>query len=73
MVKLYDVRTLRALPPISFAAGAAFVCLHPKESSKVVIASAQGVLQVIDMSQGSSTDFQQVGHVVVTVCIHLIL
>lgn len=67
MVKLYDVRTLRALPPISFAAGPAFACLHPRDSSKVIVASAQGVLQVIDMSQGASTEFQQVSAVVTNI------
>ncbi|CAK9784309.1 putative subunit of the Pan2p-Pan3p poly(A)-ribonuclease complex [Cutaneotrichosporon oleaginosum] len=58
LVRLYDTRTLRALPPISFSAGPAFVLLHPSDSSKVVIASQSGMLQVADMS-ASSNEFQQ--------------
>lgn len=53
LVRLYDIRTLRALPPVSFPSGPAFVRLHPSESSKLVIASQQGVLQTYDTSIGA--------------------
>lgn len=60
LVRLYDVRTLRPLPPISFPAGPGFVRLHPSDPSKLVIASQQGMLQTVDMSQGSdSSTFTQ--------------
>lgn len=58
LVRLYDTRTLRALPPISFASGPAFVNLNPSDPSKLVIASQQGMLQVADMST-SANEFQQ--------------
>jgi PAB-dependent poly(A)-specific ribonuclease subunit 2 len=54
-VRLYDIRTLRALPPISFPSGPSFVRLHPSDSSKLVIASQQGVLQTYDMSLGADS------------------
>ena len=59
LVRLYDIRTLRALPPISFPAGPAFAVLHPTDPSKLVISSQQGMLQVIDMASGSSGSFAQ--------------
>lgn len=59
MVKLYDVRTLRALPPISFPSGPAFCLLHPTDSSKVIISSQTGLLQVIDMSGSTNNQYQQ--------------
>ncbi|ORX33274.1 ubiquitin carboxyl-terminal hydrolase-domain-containing protein [Kockovaella imperatae] len=59
LVRLYDVRTLRALPPISFPAGPAFAVLHPSDPSKLVISSQQGMLQAIDMASGSSGAFVQ--------------
>lgn len=57
-VRLYDTRTLRALPPISFPAGPAFVLLNPSDPSKLVIASQQGMIQVADTSTGTN-EFQQ--------------
>ncbi|WVR04297.1 PAB-dependent poly(A)-specific ribonuclease subunit PAN2 [Kwoniella sp. DSM 27419] len=60
LVRIYDVRTLRPLPPISFPAGPAFVLLHPSDSSKVIISSQQGMLQTVDMTVGSAgSTFQQ--------------
>ncbi|WVQ97692.1 PAB-dependent poly(A)-specific ribonuclease subunit PAN2 [Kwoniella sp. CBS 9459] len=60
LIRLYDVRTLRPLPPISFTAGPAFVLLHPTDSSKIVISSQQGMLQVVDIALGSTgSTFQQ--------------
>lgn len=57
-VRLYDTRTLRALPPISFPAGPAFVLLNPTDPSKLVIASQQGMIQVADLSSNTN-EFQQ--------------
>ncbi|WWD08075.1 hypothetical protein V865_006185 [Kwoniella europaea PYCC6329] len=60
LVKIYDIRTLRPLPPISFPAGPAFALLHPTDPSKLVISSQQGMLQTVDMSTGSTGSmFQQ--------------
>lgn len=58
LVKLYDTRTLRPLPPISFSSGPAFVMLNPLEPSKLVIAGQQGMVQVADISTGTN-EFQQ--------------
>jgi PAB-dependent poly(A)-specific ribonuclease subunit 2 len=56
LIRLYDIRTLRPLPPVSFPAGPGFCRLHPSDSSKLVIASQQGMLQTYDMAQGSDSN-----------------
>lgn len=58
LVRLYDIRTLRALPPISFASGPSFVLLSPTDSTKMVIAGQQGMIQSHDMTTGHN-EFQQ--------------
>lgn len=40
----------RALPPLGFPAGAAFVRMHPKMSASAIIASQAGQFQVIDIN-----------------------
>ena len=59
LVRLFDVRTLRALPPISFPSGSAFALLHRTDPSRLFISSQQGILQAVDMAAGSSSNFQQ--------------
>ena len=58
-VRVYDIRTLRPLPPVPFPAGPAFCVLHPSDQSKMIIASAQGSVQLADISTGSAGAFQQ--------------
>ncbi|KAK4684555.1 PAB-dependent poly(A)-specific ribonuclease subunit 2, partial [Tremellales sp. Uapishka_1] len=59
LLRLYDVRTLRALPSISFPAGVAFALLHPRDPSNLIVCSQSGMLQVIDMSTGGAGNYQQ--------------
>lgn len=49
LVRVYDVRKLRPLPPITFPSTPAFARLHPSDTSKLVIASQEGSFQVVDM------------------------
>ncbi|KAI5851436.1 ubiquitin carboxyl-terminal hydrolase-domain-containing protein [Morchella snyderi] len=49
LVKVYDLRMNRALPPIGFPSGAAFVRMHPKMSASAIIASQAGQFQIIDI------------------------
>jgi PAB-dependent poly(A)-specific ribonuclease subunit 2 len=58
-VRLYDVRTLRALPTVSFAAGPAFCLLHPTDPSKMIISSQQGMVQIVDLTSSTPGAFQQ--------------
>ncbi|KAF5379932.1 hypothetical protein D9757_007171 [Collybiopsis confluens] len=50
LVKVYDLRTMRALPPISFPAGPAFINLIPNRSSTIAVTSTQGNITVVDAS-----------------------
>lgn len=49
LVNIYDLRTMRALSPIPFSAGASFVRFHPKLPNIIVIASTTGQIQFVDI------------------------
>ncbi|KAH3679886.1 hypothetical protein WICMUC_000629 [Wickerhamomyces mucosus] len=59
-VNVYDLRTLKSLPPIPFPAGASFVRLHPRLSSSAIIASKTGQIQVVDVHNPSDVQLYQV-------------
>lgn len=48
IVKVFDLKNLEALAPISFSAGAAFVQIHPRMSTTTLIASQHGQLHLVD-------------------------
>ncbi|KAG1748914.1 PAB-dependent poly-A-specific ribonuclease subunit PAN2 [Suillus paluster] len=54
LVKVYDLRTMRPLPPIPFQDGPAFINILPKHSSSLVVTSAQGLVNVVDVSDYSN-------------------
>lgn len=59
-MKVFDVRALRPLPPITFPAIPSFVRFHPRMSSTLFIASALGQLQILDfVNPVPSTAFYQ--------------
>ncbi|PUU76126.1 ubiquitin carboxyl-terminal hydrolase-domain-containing protein [Tuber borchii] len=49
LVKVYDLRTNRALAPVGFPSGAAFARMHPKLSAAAIVASQAGQIQVVDI------------------------
>ncbi|OAV97453.1 hypothetical protein PTTG_26056 [Puccinia triticina 1-1 BBBD Race 1] len=51
LVKVFDVRALRPLPPITFSSSPAHVRFHPRMSSTLFITSSTGQLQIIDLAQ----------------------
>ncbi|KAF8969950.1 ubiquitin carboxyl-terminal hydrolase-domain-containing protein [Flammula alnicola] len=60
LVKVYDLRTMRPLPPIPFSAGPAFIHAIPKKTSSLVVISNQGLINVVDASNPSaSNEFYQ--------------
>ncbi|KAF8628478.1 hypothetical protein AX15_003989 [Amanita polypyramis BW_CC] len=60
LVKIYDMRTMRPLQPIPFSSGPTFIQLLPKRSSSVVVASNQGLINIVDASNpSSSSEFHQ--------------
>ncbi|OJA15705.1 hypothetical protein AZE42_08691 [Rhizopogon vesiculosus] len=54
LVKVYDHRTMRPLPPIPFQDGPAFINILPKHASSLVVTSAQGLVNVVDVSDYSN-------------------
>jgi len=48
-VQVFDLKTLRLLPPMTFPAGAAYVRLHPKLQTTAYVASQTGSIQVVDL------------------------
>ncbi|KAJ8093092.1 poly(A)-specific ribonuclease [Marasmius tenuissimus] len=60
LVKVYDLRTMRALPPIPFPAGPAFISVVPKRSSSIAVASNQGLVNIVDVTNpGAVNEFYQ--------------
>jgi len=49
LAKVFDLKKLEQLAPISFHPGAAFVQIHPKMSTTSVISSQKGQIHVIDI------------------------
>jgi PAB-dependent poly(A)-specific ribonuclease subunit 2 len=61
LVKVYDMRTMRPLPPVAFSAGPAFVNVLPRRPSTIVITSNQGLINIVDVSNASmASEFHQV-------------
>ena len=50
MVKLFDVRTGRALPPIPFPSGPVRLVAHPSKQNTCLIVSAAGQFHIVDPS-----------------------
>lgn len=51
LVKVHDLRTMRALVPIPFAApgGPSLLAIHPKLSSTIIVSAPQGQFQIVDI------------------------
>ncbi|KZV71779.1 hypothetical protein PENSPDRAFT_577089 [Peniophora sp. CONT] len=60
LVKLYDLRTMRSLPPLQFAMGPAFISLLPRRSNSLVVSSNQGHVNIFDTLNPASVEFYQV-------------
>ena len=61
LVKVYDVRTLRPLPPVPFSGGGpSFLNRLPNRSSTIVVTSTEGLVNVVDVSNPNDSEFYQV-------------
>lgn len=66
LVKVYDLRTMRSLPPIPFSSGPALLHVLPKQPSTVAIVSTQGLINIVDVSDPQAiSEFYQVTFVIV--------
>ncbi|KIY66064.1 hypothetical protein CYLTODRAFT_455741 [Cylindrobasidium torrendii FP15055 ss-10] len=60
LVKVFDLRTMRALPPVPFSSGPAFLNIVPRRSSSVAVTSNQGSVTIVDASNiNANPEFYQ--------------
>ncbi|TFY82963.1 hypothetical protein EWM64_g1049 [Hericium alpestre] len=60
LVKMYDLRTMRPLPPVPFPAGPQFINVLPRRSSSIVVTSNQGLINIVDTSNPTNaSEFYQ--------------
>jgi PAB-dependent poly(A)-specific ribonuclease subunit 2 len=58
LVKVYDIRTMRSLMPISFPAGPSFLKLDPNGSTQMVMVAQDGQFQWCDVANPTSASLQ---------------
>ncbi|KAJ7724179.1 ubiquitin carboxyl-terminal hydrolase-domain-containing protein [Mycena maculata] len=58
LVKVYDLRTMRPLPPIPFSSTPTFINILPKRPSTVAVTSNQGLINIVDVSTAASEFYQ---------------
>ncbi|TPX57736.1 hypothetical protein PhCBS80983_g03604 [Powellomyces hirtus] len=59
MIKLWDIRTMRALAPIPFPSGPSYLRFHPRLSSTVLAASQNGQFQMCNAVNTAEASFYQ--------------
>ena len=61
LIKVHDLRTMRPLVPIPFAApgGPSLLAIHPKLSTTVLVSSPQGHFQIVDVGNPGEGRFFQ--------------
>lgn len=59
LVKVYDLRNLKALPPIPFSAGPSFITRFSNRPSTLAITSNQGLVQIVDTTNPNANEFYQ--------------
>ncbi|KAF9053213.1 ubiquitin carboxyl-terminal hydrolase-domain-containing protein [Panaeolus papilionaceus] len=55
LVKIFDLRTMRALTPIPFSSGPAFIQKMPNHPTRLAIVSSQGLINIVDASNPTSS------------------
>lgn len=62
LVKVHDLRSMRTMVPIPFAAqgGPALLAIHPKMSSTIVVAAPSGHFQIVDSAKLGDASFHQI-------------
>lgn len=64
LVKVYDLRKLQPLAPVSFPSGPGFINTLPRRSSSIVVTSTTGLVTIVDASNPTDVgEFYQVPHI----------
>lgn len=59
MVNAFDLKNLKQMHSVSFPSGAAYVRLHPRLSSTIIIVSQYGQMHEVDLLNPDSSKFKQ--------------
>lgn len=59
LARVFDLKTLMPLPPVTFHVGAAFIRMHPRMLTTGIIASRSGQLQMVDIMNSSMVNVRQ--------------
>lgn len=59
MVNAFDLKNLKQMHSVSFPSGAAYVRLHPRLSSTIIIVSQYGQIHEVDLLNPDSSKFKQ--------------
>ncbi|ORX52131.1 hypothetical protein BCR36DRAFT_582638 [Piromyces finnis] len=60
MIKLFDIRTMKSLDPISLENGPSFLKFHPKYSSMLTSISQSGELIIVNINQPSEIEYYDI-------------
>ncbi|KAI5961385.1 PAN2 [Candida pseudojiufengensis] len=59
LVNIFDIRTMRAMAPVPFAAGASSIRFHPKLTNIIIAASQHGQIHFIDIFDQTNVHLYQ--------------
>ncbi|KAK6587020.1 hypothetical protein PZA11_000310 [Diplocarpon coronariae] len=60
MVHVFDLKNMVASSPVPFPAGAAYLRMHPRMSTTVIVVSQHGQMHIVDLMNPNSSKIKQV-------------
>lgn len=60
MVNVFDLKNMIASSPVPFPAGAAYLRMHPRMSTTVIVVSQHGQMHIVDLMNPNSSSIKQV-------------
>ncbi|PBP25759.1 putative PAB-dependent poly(A)-specific ribonuclease subunit PAN2 [Diplocarpon rosae] len=60
MVNVFDLKNMIASSPVPFPAGAAYLRMHPRMSTTVIVVSQHGQIHIVDLMNPNSSKIKQV-------------
>ncbi|KAI0637414.1 ubiquitin carboxyl-terminal hydrolase-domain-containing protein [Trametes polyzona] len=59
LVKIYDLRNMKALPPIPSPSGPSYLTRVPNRATTLAITTAEGLVQIVDVTNPTANEFYQ--------------
>ncbi|KAL2069699.1 hypothetical protein VTL71DRAFT_14378 [Oculimacula yallundae] len=60
MVNVFDLKNMVASSPVPFPAGAAYLRMHPRMSTTLIVVSQHGQMHIVDLMNPNSSNIKQV-------------